>query len=116
MKYNYPPGRGMMSGTAHQLRLDFFKTIAENPNPVISTNITLGQVQNNIESFIGTTEIPMGLAGPLLFKTDKENTELIYTGICTTEGALVASINRGAKAISECGGFSAHFVHQKMLR
>ncbi len=115
-KYNYPPGRGMMSQAAHELRLDFFRTLLENPEPIISTNITLDQVQNNIESFIGTTEIPMGLAGPLLFKTDKEKTEWVYTGICTTEGALVASINRGAKAISECGGFSAHFVHQKMLR
>lgn len=116
LKYNYPPGRGMMSQNAHDLRLDFFKTISENPDPIISTNITLDQVQNNIESFIGTTEIPMGLAGPLLFNLDKEKSEWVYTGICTTEGALVASINRGARAISECGGFNAHFVHQKMLR
>lgn len=115
-KYNYPPGRGMMSQTAHDLRIDFFRTLAENPDPIISTNITLEQVQNNIESFIGTTEIPMGLAGPLLFKTNKESSEWVYTGICTSEGALVASINRGAKAISECGGFNAHFIHQKMLR
>ena len=115
-KYNYPPGRGMMSQTAHELRVDFFKTLSINPDPVLATSITLEQVQNNIESFIGTTEIPMGLAGPLLFNSGKEKTEWVYTGICTTEGALLASINRGTKAISECGGFNAHFVHQKMLR
>ncbi len=115
-KYNYPPGRGMMNQTAHELRVNFFKTIAENPDSVTSTEITLEQVQNNIESYIGTTEIPMGLAGPLLFNSGKEKPEWVYTGVCTTEGALVASINRGAKAISECGGFNAHYVHQKMLR
>ncbi len=114
--YNYPPGRGMMSENAHNLRLEFFRTLTENPNSIISTDIMLDQVQNNIESFIGTAEIPMGLAGPLLFKVEKEKTEWVYTGICTTEGALLASVNRGAKAISESGGFSAHFVHQKMLR
>jgi hydroxymethylglutaryl-CoA reductase (NADPH) len=116
LKYNYAPGRGIMNKTAHELRLDFFRTLAKNAESIISTEISLEQVQNNIESFIGTTEIPMGLAGPLLFKSEEIKTEWVYTGICTTEGALVASINRGAKAISECGGFSAHFVHQKMLR
>ena len=115
-KYNYPPGRGMMSKTAHEMRLEFFKTLTGNSESIISTDIKLEQVQNNIESFIGTTEIPMGLAGPLLFKAEKETSEWVYTGICTTEGALLASVNRGAKAISESGGFSAHFIHQKMLR
>jgi len=114
--YNSPPGRGMMSPTAHELRMDFFRSLAEMPESIISTKIKLEQVQNNIESFIGSAEIPMGLAGPLLFKTGKEKTEWVYTGICTTEGALVASINRGAKAISESGGFNAHFVHQKIMR
>jgi len=105
-----------MSQTAHDLRIEFFKSLSKYPEQIISTDITLEQVQNNIESFIGTTEIPMGLAGPLLFNSEKDKNEWVYTGICTTEGALLASINRGAKAISECGGFNAHFVHQKMLR
>ena len=116
LNYNYAPGRGLMNQTAHKLRLDFFRSLAENAESIISTEISLEEVQNNIESFVGTTKIPMGLAGPLLFSTAKDKTEWIYTGICTTEGALVASINRGAKAISECGGFYAHFVHQKMIR
>lgn len=114
--YAYPPGRGLMTQIAHDLRMDFFRSLTTDHEAIASTNITLEQVQNNIESFIGTTEIPMGLAGPLLFKAEKETKEWVYTGMCTTEGALLASINRGAKAISECGGFSAHFVHQKMIR
>lgn len=116
LDYKSAPGRGLMSETAHQLRIDFLKTLVTNPEGIIQSNIHLDQVQNNIESFIGSVEIPLGLAGPLLFNSEEKTTEFVYTGICTTEGALVASINRGAKAISECGGFSAHFIHQKMLR
>jgi hydroxymethylglutaryl-CoA reductase (NADPH) len=88
-KYNYPPGRGMMSQTAHELRLDFFRSLAEIPEPITSTKITLEQVQNNIESFIGSTEIPMGLAGPLLFKTGKEKTEWVYTEYAQPKGHLL---------------------------
>ncbi len=89
LNYNYAPGRGLMNQTAHKLRLDFFRSLAENAESIISTEISLEEVQNNIESFVGTTKIPMGLAGPLLFSTAKDKTEWIYTGICTTEGALV---------------------------
>lgn len=116
LKYKDVPGRGLMTQSAYQMRLEFLKTLMEDSGRITSAKISLEQVQNNIESFIGTSEIPLGLAGPLLFKSEKEKFEWVYAGICTTEGALVASMNRGAKAISECGGFSAHFVHQKMLR
>ena len=114
--YKSVPGKGLMSELAYQLRIGFLKSLIKDSEAITQTSITLNQVQNNIESFIGSVEIPLGLAGPLLFKSEENSPELVYTGICTTEGALVASINRGAKAISECGGFSAHFVHQKMLR
>jgi hydroxymethylglutaryl-CoA reductase (NADPH) len=116
IEYKSVPGRGLMSETAHRQRIEFYKTLVNDPEIITSTHISLDQVQNNIESFIGSVELPLGLAGPLLFNSADDQQELVYTGICTTEGALVASMNRGAKAISECGGFSAHFVHQKMLR
>ena len=54
LSYNYPPGRGMMSKTAHDLRLEFFKTLAKNPESIVSTEITLEQVQNNIEKSLST--------------------------------------------------------------
>ncbi len=114
--YKNVPGRGLMSESAHKLRVEFFKSLVKDSEVITSTNLSLEEVQNNIESFIGSVELPLGLAGPLLFNPEENQQELVYTGICTTEGALVASMNRGAKAISECGGFNAHFVHQKMLR
>jgi hydroxymethylglutaryl-CoA reductase (NADPH) len=116
IEYKNVPGRGLMCESAYKQRIEFFKSLVKDSEIITSTNISLEQVQNNIESFIGSVELPLGLAGPLLFNSEENQQELVYTGICTTEGALVASMNRGAKAISECGGFSAHFVHQKMLR
>lgn len=117
MKYDTAPGRGMMNQTAFDLRMDYVKTLVDDIEPVLkSESIALSKVQNNIESFIGTVEIPVGLVGPLLFNQKDKESEWVHTAVATTEGALVASMNRGAKAISQCGGFKAHVLHQKMLR
>lgn len=113
--YQLAPGRGLMSQTAYELRMTHLKSLIELDGALDSTNIRLENIQNNIESFIGTVEIPLGLIGPLCF-VDGNEPEMVYTAVATTEGALAASMNRGAKAISECGGFKAHVVHQKMLR
>lgn len=62
--------------------------------------------QGNIENFIGTVKMPVGLAGPLrvhgLFAQGDYSIPL-----ATTEAALVASYSRGAQLISEAGGCSA---------
>jgi hydroxymethylglutaryl-CoA reductase (NADPH) len=115
-KYTQAPGRGLMSNTAYELRMDYMNSLVDGiEKDLISETIGIDQIQNNIESFIGTIEIPLGLIGPLLFVDEKKET-FAHTAIATTEGALAASMNRGAKAISECGGFRGHIVHQKMLR
>lgn len=119
MKTNYTqaPGRGLMNQTAYELRMEYLNSMVENLEETIQSNaIHLSQIQNNIESFIGTIEIPLGHVGPLLFLDGKAEPEWVHTAVGTTEGALVASMNRGAKAISQSGGFQAHIVHQKMLR
>lgn len=55
------------------------------------------------ENMIGAVSIPMGVAGPLKLQGEHANGEF-YVPLATTEGALVASISRGAKAITESGG------------
>jgi hydroxymethylglutaryl-CoA reductase (NADPH) len=55
------------------------------------------------ENMIGAVSIPMGVAGPLKLSGEHANGEF-YIPLATTEGALVASISRGAKAITEAGG------------
>lgn len=59
----------------------------------------------SIENLIGATQIPLGVAGPLLLqKAEKTTKRQVYIPLATTEGALVASISRGCKAVSESGG------------
>ncbi len=55
------------------------------------------------ENLIGAVTIPLGVAGPLKF-ADKPNESAHYIPLATTEGALVASVNRGCLAIAESGG------------
>lgn len=59
--------------------------------------------KKNCENLIGGVSIPVGIAGPLKVNGESTNGEF-YIPISTTEGALVASINRGCKVISASGG------------
>lgn len=55
------------------------------------------------ENQVGAISIPLGVAGPILLHGSSVNGEH-YIPLATTEGALVASISRGSKAISSSGG------------
>ena len=61
--------------------------------------------RRNCENFIGAAQIPIGVTGPISVRgTVIQPDEEIYVPLATTEGALVASINRGCRALRECGG------------
>ncbi len=107
------PGRGLNSNTAVELRLGYLKSLGFDISKISEHFFPLSDIRNNIESIIGSTEIPVGIVGPL--KSIKDN-ELIYCAAGTLEGALVASMNRGAKAISKSGGFNSEFLYQRMVR
>ncbi|MFM7023410.1 MAG: phosphotransferase [Flavobacteriales bacterium] len=106
------PGRGLVTSTSTQMRLDFLKDKQLPFKNLSDASLDLSQIQNNIESYIGTVEIPVGMVGPLLFNDD----ELVYCAAATLEGALISSMNRGSKALSLSGGFSAKVLWQKMSR
>uniref|UniRef100_A0AC34QUL3 Hydroxymethylglutaryl-CoA reductase (NADPH) n=1 Tax=Panagrolaimus sp. JU765 TaxID=591449 RepID=A0AC34QUL3_9BILA len=63
------------------------------------------------ENPIGYMTIPVGCAGPLLI-----DNELVYLPLATTEGALVASINRGCKVLTESGGIKTAVLKDAMTR
>lgn len=54
------------------------------------------------EGVIGFLPLPLGLAGPLLL-----NSKEFRVPIATTEGALVASLTRGCRAVSQSGGIQS---------
>src|SRR3990167_3649798 len=57
----------------------------------------------NCENMIGATQVPLGIAGPLKISGNFTNGSF-YLPLATTEGALVASVNRGCKAATLSGG------------
>eukprot|EP00741_Cyanophora_paradoxa_P021712 tig00000241_g20957.t1 len=63
------------------------------------------------EMVIGYVPIPVGIAGPLLL-----DGELVHIPMATTEGCLVASTNRGAKALSESGGVQTVLLKSGITR
>lgn len=67
----------------------------------------------NIENLIGATQIPLGIAGPIKISNLKSS---IYLPLATTEGALVASVSRGAKAVSESEGVYVEYNNVGVTR
>lgn len=63
------------------------------------------------ENIFGYIPVPVGVAGPLLVD-DKE----YYVPMATTEGCLVASTNRGARALYKCGGVVSRLTGDGMTR
>ncbi len=70
----------------------------------MSSHQTGSADERNCEQMFGAIPVPVGLAGPLRIHFSSTESHDVYVPLATTEGALVASINRGCKAISEAGG------------
>ncbi|RZS29375.1 hypothetical protein BHM03_00063102 [Ensete ventricosum] len=60
---------------------------------------------------VGYVQLPVGIAGPLLLDGRQ-----YYVPMATTEGCLVASTNRGCKAIVESGGAASVVLRDGMTR
>lgn len=58
----------------------------------------------NCENMIGIAQVPMGVVGPIEIQNSKGKSQNYYVPLATTEGALVASVNRGCKVITLSGG------------
>ncbi|MGO8673425.1 MAG: hydroxymethylglutaryl-CoA reductase [Capsulimonadaceae bacterium] len=71
--------------------------------------------KQNIENFIGTVKVPVGVAGPLRVNGLYAKGDF-YVPLATTEAALVASYHRGAQLLSECGGCRAVLLSEGVSR
>ena len=69
----------------------------------------------NIENMLGAAQVPMGIVGPVRIDGGAiEGSK--YLPLATTEGALVASINRGCAAIRAADGATARVLKNAMTR
>ena len=68
-----------------------------------------------IENMIGAAQIPMGVVGPVSIDGAAVSGET-YLPLATTEGALLASVNRGCSVIDRAGGATARVTKSGMTR
>ncbi len=73
------------------------------------------RAEKNIENMIGAVQIPLGFVGPLSVKGDHAQGDFLVP-MATTEGALVASVNRGCSVITAAGGANVSVVKDEMTR
>jgi hydroxymethylglutaryl-CoA reductase (NADPH) len=116
IKLQSQPFTGVNSEEAKDGRVSFLKELGMNTTFLEASSLKSSVVKSNIESFVGCCDIPLGLVGPIRMMDADQNFEDIYTVAGTSEGALIASMNRGAALIRACGGFNAHVEKQRMLR
>ena len=110
------PFRGHFTREKAERRMAWLRTRTGHALPALtSPRFDAAQLQGNVEQFGGSVEIPVGLVGPLLFHGEHVRGHVVAP-FATTEGALVASASRGAKALTLAGGVSTHVIHQRMTR
>lgn len=71
--------------------------------------------ERNIENMIGATQVPLGFIGPLRVEGDHAQGDFLVP-MATTEGALLATVNRGASALTAAGGVRTIIIKGEMTR
>ena len=110
------PGRGRYDAGARRERLAWLgERTGASLGALAEMRLVSDKLSSNVENAIGAVEIPVGIAGPLLFDGCAAR-GIVYAPLATTEGALVASAARGATAITRAGGVRTRVVAQRMTR
>ncbi len=71
---------------------------------------------SNCENLIGGVQVPVGAVGPLPIDGGHVQNEDVFVPLATTEGALVASVNRGCAAVRAAGAAVVHVEDVGMTR
>jgi len=106
-----------MANLAALLRRNYLeKKLGVSLTGIASTIIDFGEVYGrNIENPIGAVQVPMGVVGPLLVKGEYAEGSF-YVPMATSEGALIASVQRGVKALTRAGGVRTRVLRDGMTR
>jgi hydroxymethylglutaryl-CoA reductase (NADPH) len=100
------PGWNLWSEEARQERLAFLQHKTGVSLAHLAGNLPDPEperLKGNIEQYLGMTRIPTGVIGPLQVNGSLAHGDF-YVPLATSEGALVASYNRGARATKLSGG------------
>ena len=73
------------------------------------------ELKGIIENHVGYMKIPMSVVGPAMINGNYANGKYPIP-LCTIEGTLAASMNRGLYASSLCGGINAKHYRQELSR
>lgn len=77
--------------------------------------VALEDLKGSVENFIGFAHMPVGVIGPLRVRGLFANDDY-FVPLATTEGALVASYNRGAYVVSRNGGVASLCISDSISR
>ncbi len=107
-------GNANLAALARRLYLE--RKTGVSLSSIASTIIDFEDVYgHNIENPIGAVQIPLGVVGPLKVNGEYARGEY-YVPLATSEGALVASVNRGVKAVTLSGGATVRVYKDYMAR
>ena len=81
----------------------------------VGDEIAPEDLAGNIENQVGFARMPVGVIGPLRLRGTAANGDF-YVPLATTEGALVASCQRGSQVISRAGGASVSCLTESVAR
>ncbi|MGW7531290.1 phosphotransferase [Amycolatopsis sp. NPDC054798] len=110
------PERGIYSEAARIKRLAWLReSTGRELGSLKQVRLDPSALTGNIENLVGAVEVPVGIAGPLVFH-GQNVTGPVLAPMATTEGAVVASASRGARAVSLGGGVTTRVVGQRMIR
>lgn len=79
--------------------------------PIADPSVFAGHIEN----YIGLAQVPVGIIGPLRVNGLYAQGDF-YVPLATTEGALVASYNRGARVMSQGGGARVMCLMERVTR
>ena len=77
-----------------------------------SYSISTEAMRGNIENPVGTVQVPLGIAGPLLIHGTNAH-GVFYVPMATTEGALVRSYERGMTTLTRAGGATVRVIRDE---
>lgn len=107
-----------LSAEAQQKRIDTIQAATGFSPSFLSGKKQLNDYssfEGNIENFIGMSQIPTGVIGPVRVLGSAAKGDY-YVPLATSEGALVASYHRGAKATRLAGGITSVCLTEAVQR